>query len=472
MHMSWPLLELETDNDIFTAQLEFMDTDDLVILPEGRRTYPYQTVAAQTVGWVGGPQKDDRELLADDRLARYLEGDVCGREDGAEYVCETILRGRRGETLYDIDRQLVRQTPTKFGADVTLTLDIEIQQKIESHFTDPNANANHNRATAAVVIDVASGDDGDDRHPLRNRALNKQYPPGSVIKPLILIAGLESGAITPNTVISCPAGRAPKGMPSCWIWNRYKSGHDFDNSNIARNAIKRSCNIFFSVLAKRIDPDVLQQWLYKFGYGRRVPLGPAPAQQNTKLENDSQNHRDFRQAPGIVSSAKPKGKISPGERRWFGIGQGNLRVTPLQVANAMATIARGGLFKPPRLIANDPNAQNASQDEVSLGMSTDTLDVVVEGMHAVVNEFGGTAYNAFKQSGFDQRGITIYGKTGSTEKPDNAWFAGFAADPRGRAISIAVVIEGGQHGSTDAAPLAKEIIRFCADAGYIGEPAK
>ena len=63
-------------------------------------------------------------------------------------------------------------------------------------------------------------------------------------------------------------------------------------------------------------------------------------------------------------------------------------------------------------------------------------------------------------------------ETGSTESPYNAWFAGFAADPRGRAISIAVVVEGGQHGSTDAAPLAKEIIRFCADAGYIGEPAK
>jgi penicillin-binding protein 2 len=422
------------------------------------------TAAAQTIGWVGGPQEDDKELLQNDRLARYLEGDVCGREDGAEYVCETILRGRRGETLYDIDRQLVRQTPTKFGADVTLTLDIEIQQKIESHFTDPNANTNHNRATAAVVIDVASGDvlalvslptynlnrarydygtlDGDNRHPLLNRALNKQYPPGSVIKPLILIAGLESGKITPQTAISCPASRAPKGMPSCWIWLRYKSGHDYDGPNIARDAIKHSCNIFFSVLANRIDPDILQQWLYKFGYGREITLAPPMPDYNDPLRNDSRNHRDFRQA------------------------------TPLQVANAMATIARGGLFKPPRLIAIDPNAQNASQDEVSLGMSTDTLDVVVDGMYAVVNESGGTAYNAFKQNGFDQRGITVYGKTGSTEKPDNAWFAGFAADPRGRAISIAVVVEGGQHGSTDAAPLAKEIIRFCADAGYIGEPAK
>jgi penicillin-binding protein 2 len=469
-----------------------MDTDDVVILPKGHRTYPFASAAAQTIGWVGGPQEGDKELLQNDRLARYLEGDVCGREDGAEYVCETVLRGRRGETLYDIDRQLVRQTATEFGADVTLTLDIEVQQKIENHFTDPNANANHNRPTAAVAIDVASGDvlalvslptynlnrarydygtlDGDGRHPLRNRALNKQYPPGSVIKPLILIAGLESGKITPQTAISCPASRAPKGMPSCWIWIKYKSGHDYDGPNIARDAIKHSCNIFFSVLANRIDPDILQQWLYKFGYGREITLAPPMPDYNDPLRSDSRNHRDFRQAPGIVSSAKPKGKISSGERRWFGIGQGNLRVTPLQVANAMAAIARGGLFKPPRLIAIDPNAQNASQDEVSLGMSTDTLDVVVDGMYAVVNESGGTAYNAFKQTGFDQRGITVYGKTGSTENPDNAWFGGFAADPRGRAIAVSVVVEGGQHGSTDAAPLANQIIRFCADAGYIGEP--
>jgi len=494
MHSSWPLFDLETENDIFTAQIEFMDTDELTILPEGRRTYPCRTVAAQTIGWVGGPQKDDRELLADDRLARYLEDDVCGREDGVEYVCETILRGRRGEAVYDIDRQLVRQTPTEFGTDVTLTLDIDLQQKIENHFADPNLNANFKKPIAAAVIDVASGEilalvslptydlnrarydwgtlDGDPKEPLRNRALNKQYPPGSIIKPVILIAGLESGKITAGTPISCPGHAARKGWPSCWIWLRYKSGHDYDGPNIARDAIKHSCNIYFSRLANMLDPDVLQRWLSKFGYGRKIALTPPILDPNDPLQNDAENHRDFHQAPGIISSGNPEGTISPSERRWFGIGQGNLRVTPLQVANAMATIARGGLYKPPRLFANGPDTQDGSQTVVVLGISTDTLDVVLDGMHAVVNELGGTAHSAFKDGGFKQRGITIYGKTGSTENPDNAWFAGFAADNRGLAIALAVVVEGGQHGSSDAAPLARQIIRFCADAGYIGEHAQ
>jgi penicillin-binding protein 2 len=494
MHMDWPLLDLQTDNDIFTAQLEFVDIEDVVILPRGRRVYPFASVAAQTIGWVGGPQEDDKELLENDRLARYLEDDVCGREDGVEYVCETPLRGRRGEAVYDIDKLLVRQTPTQFGTDVTLSIDIDLQQKIENYFADPNLNPNHDKPIAAAVIDVASGEilalvsiptydlnrarydygtiDGDPREPLRNRAINKQYPPGSVIKPLILIAALESGKITANTPISCPGHAAPKGWPSCWIWLRYKSGHDYDGPNIARDAIRHSCNIYFSRLADMIDTDVLQKWLSKFAYGRQIPLAPHTLDPNDPLKNDPENHRDFRQAPGIVCSPNADGKISPGERRWFGIGQGNLRVTPLQVANAMAAIARGGIYKTPRIFANDPNAQNNTQGELALGISTDTLDVVVDGMHAVVNESGGTARNAFKDTGFAQRAITVYGKTGSTEQPDNAWFAGFAADNRGRAIALAVVVEGGQHGSIDAAPLAKEIIRFCADAGYLGEPAQ
>ena len=164
--------------------------------------------------------------------------------------------------------------------------------------------------------------------------------------------------------------------------------------------------------------------------------------------------------------------MSRGELRFFGIGQGNLRVTPLQVANAMAAIARGGIYQLPTLFKNDPNnpAGSNADTRASLGISSDTLDVVIDGMHAVVNDRGGTANSAFKGTDFAQRAITVYGKTGSTERPDNAWFAGFAADSRGRAVALAVVVEGGQHGSTDAAPLGKEIITLIADANYIGEP--
>ena len=496
MHKSWPLVELKTDDDIFTAQLEFMDVNDVQILAKGSRVYPYSSVAAQTIGWVGpATQEQDRQLFANDKLARYLDDEVCGREDGVEYVCETILRGKRGQEEWDIDRVLKNRTEPQFGEDVQISLDIELQKKIEDYLADYKFNPNYEAPTAAVVIEVETGDilalvslpvfdlnrarydydklANDPNEPLRNRAINKgEYPPGSVIKPLILIAGLESGKITPYEIISCPAQKAPREWPSCWIYNKYPwMGHDDKGENSARNAIMWSCNIYFSRLADRINPSVLQQWLFNFGYGHTSSLAPA-------LRTTSNEHRDLRQAQGQISTSIPKGKISrfeqiprleAGERRIFGIGQGNLRATPLQVANAMAAIARGGMYKPPRLFTDDANDPEFAS--IDLNISKQTLDVIHNGMSAVVSESGGTAYNEFVHSGLDGQGINVYGKTGSTEQPDNAWFAGFATDGAGRGIAIAVVVEGGQHGSSDAGPLARDIIQFCIEAGYIGDAA-
>jgi penicillin-binding protein 2 len=499
MHKSWPLVELKTDDDIFTAQLEFMDVNDVQILAKGSRVYPYSSVAAQTIGWVGpATQEQDRQLFANDKLARYLDDEVCGREDGVEYVCETILRGKRGQEEWDIDRVLKNRTEPQFGEDVQISLDIELQKKIEDYLADYKFNPNYEAPTAAVVIEVETGDilalvslpvfdlnrarydytalANDSNEPFRNRAINKQYPPGSVIKPLILIAGLESGKITPYETIPCPAQKAPREWPSCWIYNKYPwMGHDDKGENSARNAIMWSCNIYFSRLADRINPSVLQQWLFNFGYGHISSLAPA-------LRTTSNEHRDLRQAQGQISTSIPKGKISrfeqiprleAGERRIFGIGQGNLRATPLQVANAMATIARGGILKPPRLFKEIRNSkfEIRNSEGVALGISKQTLDVIHNGMSAVVSESGGTAYNEFAHSGLARQGINVYGKTGSTEQPDNAWFAGFATDGAGRGIAIAVVVEGGQHGSSDAGPLARDIIQFCIEAGYIGDAA-
>jgi cell division protein FtsI/penicillin-binding protein 2 len=107
-----------------------------------------------------------------------------------------------------------------------------------------------------------------------------------------------------------------------------------------------------------------------------------------------------------------------------------------------------------------------TRDEIRI--SAGTLDVVRDGMSAVVNEPGGTAYKEFAYAGFAEQGINVFGKTGSTEQPDNAWFCGFAEDSTGKKIAIAVLVEGGQHGASDAAPLARDIIQFCIEAGYIG----
>jgi cell division protein FtsI/penicillin-binding protein 2 len=146
-------VELKTGDDVSTAQLTFTELDDVDIVPTGRRYYPYRSAAAQTLGWVGqATQPRDVQVFADDPLASYLKGEVCGREDGVEYVCESILRGRRGEAVYDIDGQLIRESETEFGRDVQLTLDIKLQKQIEQRLIDPKVNPDYCKAPMGAVV--------------------------------------------------------------------------------------------------------------------------------------------------------------------------------------------------------------------------------------------------------------------------------------------------------------------------------
>ena len=256
------------------------------------------------------------------------------------------------------------------------------------------------------------------------------------------------------------------------IFKQNRIGHDYKWQNIARNAVRGSCNVYFSRLADRIDPPVLQLWLFKFGYAKKIPF--AAEHKESTIQN-----RNLRQTAGTISSTVTKTPISrldqipplyKGERRYFGIGQGNLYVTPLQIANAMAAIARGGVYKPPRLfLDSEPSSSENRESGTSLNISPQTIAVIHDGMSAVVNEPSGTAYTPFTQSTLIQQGVKVYGKTGSTQDPENAMFAGFATDNAGRSIAIAVLVEGGQRGSRDAAPLGRDIIQFCVEEGHIGQ---
>ncbi len=490
MHESHPIWELQNDDEVLAAELAFIDIPGIAIKPGSVRVYEYGEVAPHTVGWVLPWRIQDAAIVPDDELSRYRYGELSGFE-GVERLCEPLLRGRGGQVVYSIDNEIMDKKQTLPGMDIQLTLDISLQQKIIEYLKNPDENPNYDKPVAVVIIEVAGGEilasislPGFDLNrvrsqyglllkepdtPLIDRVLNCQYPPGSTIKPIILIAALQEHKISAEEIISCPSVDPPAGWPRCLMQRKYGIGHDQMWPNNARNAIRGSCNIYFSQLAARIEPGKLQEWLWKFGFGHTILDSP----DFVKNSYGRSGPREFRQARGIISSSGDIDPNSPysippingAERRYFGIGQGNLRASPLQIANAMATIARGGIFMNPRLIrTQDANEYRGS----ALDIDPYNLAVAKDGMYAVVNESGGTAYDAFINTGFDMRGVTVYGKTGSTERPYNALFAGFAEDEKSRSIAFAIVIEAGQSGALDTAPVARQIVDYCIQAGYIG----
>ncbi len=494
MTADWYMLVPVLQERLFEAQNLFRGVQEVRIIPKALRKYPYNSAASQLIGWVN-PQKRDNEIFEGDELLKYQPDELAGYQ-GIEYVCEPLLRGRRGKLVYEKRQSEPVEQPREFGQDVKLTIDIELQQSLENMLLDPAINSNHASNCAAVVIDVKTGEIlanvslpkfnlntvrqdfanllNDPKRPLENKTMQGIYPPGSTIKPIILAAGLQEGNIRPGDTISCPLP-AEAGWPRCWLQRKYGC-HDDQfadmGGNNAVNAMKGSCNIYFTKLANRLDTRSLQKWLYNFGYGQKLLQQPDFTLSVGDIDTEHFDNRNLREHAGYISNkliaaATEKFDDIPtmpdGEKRWFGMGQGSIRVTVLQVANAFAAIARNGIAIQPKLYLNC-GIETKPRD---LKLSAVTNKTIKDGLFAVVNKYHGTAYEVFKDSDFKDQSIDIYGKTGSTERPDNAWFAGFARDGKGSAIAIALIIEQGQSGSHDASPLAKEVFAICRDYGYL-----
>lgn len=497
MYQSYPLLELKTEEDLLRAQVELIDLDGLEIKPLAKRHYPYGHAACQLIGWVG-PVREAEMLPFEDAeyLRKYRPGELIGKA-GLERIYEPVLRGRRGEVTYDLEGNVLHRKEPEYGKDIRLTIDIELQQRIENLLSNPLTNKSAHKPSAAVVLDAAGNDIlalvstptfdlatirlasnynriYNDPNYIRfsHRGLEKNYPPGSTAKPLILIAGLQEKKTWPDEIINCTYQLPPKGWPRCIAQWKFHNPHDNKWANTGRNAIRGSCNVYFSQLANRLDRGDLQEWFFRFGYGQKILPTPMP----DDLPLAGPFKREIKQAHGNLSSTVQTTPftdswdlplIKNSEKRFWGIGQGSLRVTVLQVANAVSAIVRGGVYKAPRLIYDDQDPFNDKYRR-QIPVSSKTLAVVRDGMHAVVYETGGTAYSVFKKSDLFERDMTIYGKTGSTQSPEVAWFECFSEDEIGRAIVITVLVEGGLSGSGEAAPLGKEILRICNEAGYIG----
>jgi cell division protein FtsI/penicillin-binding protein 2 len=129
----------------------------------------------------------------------------------------------------------------------------------------------------------------------------------------------------------------------------------------------------------------------------------------------------------------------------------------------MSIIANKGIYRKPAIIKDE------TYNPVLMDINSTSFDTVWNGMNAVVNETGGTAEGIFASANFPEKDVKVYGKTGSTEAPINGWFAGFANDSQNRSIAFAVLVEGSEHGAIDAGPIAREAIKMCIDADYIGK---
>ncbi len=490
--------------DELTAIRLRTDADQMIglsIEPSHRRWYPFGSDACHVIGMTGRVWPEEIESLnikADqapwlERMrSNYLPGDTIGKV-GVEKMCEQYLRGRRGYRRYRLSGETLREEPTVQGGDVHLTLDIVLEKQIAEMFEakgftgaavvlnlgEPQVPMNEVLAMVSVPMydlnDYAKNYPSlvtdEVRLPLMHRAIVQRYQPGSTVKPLAAIAALAEGVITTTSTIDCRGYMYNPDSFRCWIYRRFGVGHGPLN---VTEGLQHSCNIFFYTLGQRLGTRRLCEWFCMFG------LAEPPG---TGLPNER---------AGTVPTeqwlrARSNRGYQPGDARFMAVGQGLLTVTPLHMADAIATIARDGVFLSP-MLALEAGPKQVRRD---LPIAPAYIQAVKEGMYRVVNDRQGTAYKYFHGPGVTPvEGVDICGKTGTaTTAPqridsnkngridqgdeivrsgDTAWFVCFA--PRDNPqIALAVTVEyvGAGGGGGNAGPIGLEIVRLCKNMGYI-----
>ncbi|HKZ04561.1 MAG TPA: penicillin-binding protein 2 [Methylomirabilota bacterium] len=447
--------------DVAKVEESKLDLPGVVVEVEPTRVYPTSTFAAHLLGYVR--EVSDEQMKG----GRYRRGDMIG-QTGLERLLDEHLRGRDGGERIEVDAlgrpvQLMQREEPRPGAQVITTVDRRIQEAAE--------RAMAGRPGAVVVMDPRSGDvlaltSGpaygldtfagnldreawarlikDPSHPLLNRALQAQYPPGSVFKMIVVAAGLQEGTLNPMDRVYCN-GTFDFGGRTWKDWKTGGHGH-MD----LRGAVMQSCDIFFYQYGLKVGPEAIARYAKAFGLGaptgidlpgEKVGLVPSPA------------------------GRRERGRVwHSGETLNVAIGQGALLVTPLQVARMTAAIANGGILWKPRLIqrVERPDGTVAYTESSKMLEHVDLSPVIWaflrSSMSGVVNE-GGTGAAARIP------GLEVAGKTGTAQTvansksekgQDHAWFASFAPakDPQ---VVVVVMVEGGGHGGSVAAPIARQI---------------
>lgn len=458
------LIRLKRDVDFRTVSIveERLKADwpllDIEI--EAQRYYPYGTVAAHLLGYIGIIR--DQDLRGQDENA-YVLGDFIGRT-GIEKVYENSLRGRDGMIYLEIDA--VGRTGRPFperdqfavpGKPLHLTVDLEVQLAAERALPDSLASALialdprtgavlalANKPTFDPNIFVSFQAQEERQRVLQsktgllNRALHGRYPPGSTLKMVSAIAALEMGVTDTLSLFEPCYGSLAVGRTRFRCHDR--SGH---GGLTLPEAIALSCNVYFYHLARLMSIEMWHEYAAKLGFG-----------QPTGIVHSGE-------AAGLLPSRQyfeERGGWAFGHQLNLSIGQGAVLVTPIQMARYTAAIANGGYLVTPYISGDPPPRQRID------GISPKTFDLVRKSMLRVVASNTGTGRRARVD------GVAVAAKTGTAQVPsgeDDAWMVAFAPyeDP---AIVIAAVVEGGGSGGERVGPVVREVVKaFCIQEGII-----
>jgi penicillin-binding protein 2 len=468
-------------------------TEDQIYL----RQYPLTDVGAQLVGTVG--QVNPVELK-DSRFRGVTQGTVVG-QGGIEWTYDRYLRGRDGAKRVEIDslgnfKAQLAATPPVPGRELKLSVDLGLQkagqQALLSGIGLAQNNGHAADAGAFVAMDPTNGQvlalgsvptfDPNafakpisipkynaiahaPGAPLVDRAIQGAYPTGSTMKPITSVAALQSGAVTPDTVLQ-DNGCIGIGAANQQFCNTGKTAH---GSLAMREALQVSSDVFYYQLGAFMNPlpgEPLQTWQRKLGLGHTTGID-LPGEFNGLIPDSAwraridQKEIDCEHARHVVSCGySDKRPWTVGDNVNLAVGQGDLQATPLQMAVAYSAIVNGGDVVKPHLglEVDDSVGRLIQRIDPPPSRHVDINPVyrqtIMDGLLAATSQPGGTSYDVFQN--FPR---PVYGKTGTAQRglqDDQSWFVCYSPGPR--PIVVAVTIEKGGFGAEAAAPAARQIL--------------
>ena len=468
------IMPLEIAQNLSQEEYEKIKGDlpaGIMVRPVYVRIYPNGKLAGQIIGYTGKTGRNP-DGIVDNHETLWPETE--GRE-GLEQTFNGMLTGKHGEykLTFDKDGRKTSEklvTPPEPGYNVVTTLDLHLQQLAEKAL---EAKA---KRGAMVIIDPTNGDilalaswptydpnlfvpsisaeqfkalQDDPDIPLLPRAYRSSYPPGSTFKIAVGIAALESHAVYPDDRYEC----VPAIQVGNVTFHNWKKG-DRGALNFVQ-ALTESCDTWFYQVGIKTGAGPIIDWSLKLGFGAKCGI-PLRGEAEGRIPNDE------------YMKATHGRKLLNGDIANMSIGQGDIQVTPLQMAQAMATIANGGTLYQTRLVQQVQTFDNqiATAYQVrakrTLDLSSDTSDQLRTGMINVVNGSGGTAHQASLDN------VEVAGKTGTAQwGPKNkertaAWFAGFLPADESK-YAFAAVYEGDVgskvHGGSAAAPMIADVFK-------------